>query len=265
METLTGHFDASGAPDQGTILVVGGFISSESRWYVFETRWSAALRQAGLACFHMEEFINRKGEFVGWKQRPRERLLNKLGQIVVDTVVRSYASIVVLDDWNEVDQEYELAENDFQPYALAGWSCVGRTLGWCKGHLYNSVFVFEHGDKHQRNLLNKVEDDLGIPIRTALKKPDRRKPNEAPVTQLQSADFAAWQVLNVMRPVQAGLRLTRELERVIEPWLWESFHRLFISVPYDHSHFSLERGPRTGRSSLIRLCEDKGIPRRIAH
>ncbi len=96
METLTGHFDASGAPDQGTILVVGGFISSESRWYEFETRWSAALRQAGLACFHMEEFINRKGEFVGWKQRPRERLLNKLGQIVVDTVVRSYASIVGL-------------------------------------------------------------------------------------------------------------------------------------------------------------------------
>jgi hypothetical protein len=46
----------------------------------------------------MGEFVNCKGEFAAWKQKPRERLLNTLGQIVVDSVVRSYASIVVLDD-----------------------------------------------------------------------------------------------------------------------------------------------------------------------
>jgi hypothetical protein len=35
MAALTGYFDASGAPDQGTILVVAGFISFEPRWLQF--------------------------------------------------------------------------------------------------------------------------------------------------------------------------------------------------------------------------------------
>jgi len=130
---LTGYFDASGAPDQGTILVVGGFISFEARWREFENRWKVALREAGIECFHMGEFINRKGQFVGWKQRRREKFLNSLAQIIVDTTVRSYASTVVLEDWNKVNQQYGLSEADFQPYALAGWSCVTRILSWCGG------------------------------------------------------------------------------------------------------------------------------------
>ena len=122
--------------------------------------------------------------------------------------------------------------------------------------------MFEHGDKHQNNLRKLIEAKCGLLIQTALKKPDKKKPNEIPAIQLQSGDFGAWQVLNVMRQVQAGIRLTRELQMVIEPWLWETFNRLFKAVEYDHSHFSLQIGPRTGRPSLIRLCEDEGIPRR---
>jgi hypothetical protein len=105
---VTGYFDASGAPDQGTVLVVAGFISFESRWLEFEHRWNAALRDAGITCFHMGELINRKGEFVRWKQRKRERFLSKLIQIVIDTVVQNFGCIVVLDDWNKVNQEHEL-------------------------------------------------------------------------------------------------------------------------------------------------------------
>jgi hypothetical protein len=115
-----------------------------------ETRWNTALRVAQITRFHMSEFINCKGEFTGWKQKMRERLLNTLGQIVVDSVVRSFASIVVLDDWNNSNQKYELDESDLQPYALAGWSCVERSLDWCKEHLYQSpLYIFERGDKHQ--------------------------------------------------------------------------------------------------------------------
>ena len=91
----------------------------------------------------MNHLINYEGEFAGWKQKPRERLLNDLGRIVVDTVVWNFASTVVLDDWNNANEEYELAESDFQPYALAGWSCVQRTLDWCKDHMYEPPpFIF---------------------------------------------------------------------------------------------------------------------------
>jgi hypothetical protein len=114
--TLTGYFDASGAPDQGTVLVVGGFLSFEARWLEFERRWNEVLRLARLSCFHMTEFIICKNEFRSWKnkEKKRRRLLNDLIQIIRDTVVCNFGSIVVLDDWEKTNREYELAESDFQ-------------------------------------------------------------------------------------------------------------------------------------------------------
>ena len=98
MAALTGYFDASGAPDQGTVLVVAGFISFESRWSEFEKRWNLALNDAGLTGFHMNELINRNAEFAGWKPGTRRRFLHKLTQIVSDTAVQNFGCIVVLDD-----------------------------------------------------------------------------------------------------------------------------------------------------------------------
>ncbi len=265
---LTGYFDASGHPNQGEVLVVSGFISTEPRWLQFERRWNDALKSAGISCFHMNEFINRSGEFAGWNQGKRERLLKTLGRIVVDTVIWSFAAVVVLEDWRKANKEYQLAENDFHPYALAGWSCVQRALGWCEDRLYTDpLFIAEHGDKHQDSMLRRVEKDFGVIVGTALKKKQQNKPNETPLVQLQSADFAAWQILNIMRRVQAGTERTAELKKEMEPWLWDMFSDLFVAVPYTHSHFSLldkhtwyRRA--LGPSSLVALCEDYDIPKR---
>jgi hypothetical protein len=210
----------------------------------------------------MTEFITCKGEFLNWTDKARAKPLESLLRIILDTVVCNFGSTVFLDDWNTVNQEYELAENDFYPYALAGWSCTQRTLGWCDGHGYKyPLFIFEHGDKHQFHMLRRVEKDFGIIARTALKKPNKKKPNEVPLVQLQSADFAAWQILNLMRGYQAGLRAKTEMMAALGPVLWGVFARLFGPLPYEHRHFSLEshsvRGP-----SLIRLCKEYNVPRR---
>jgi hypothetical protein len=212
----------------------------------------------------MSEFINCKGEFRGWKnkEKKRRRLLDALAPIIVGTVVHNFGSVVVLDDWAKINREYALAENDFQPYALAGWSCVQRALEWCKDHAYQTpLFIFERGDKHQEELKRRVKKDFGVIIRTALKKPDKRKPNELPVVQLQSADFAAWQMLNLMRSVEGRYTKQREVRAALEPWLWEIFRDSFASIPNKHTRFTLESiGSR--KPTLIRLCTEHQIPRR---
>jgi hypothetical protein len=271
---LTGYFDASGAPNQGTILAVAGFISFEPRWLQFESEWRKALAKEGVECFHMTEFIfNKKGDFKRWGQGRRERFITALGKIVAKTVVKSFASYVVLDDWKEANRKYKLVEHDYHPYVIASWSCVQRVQDWCTEHAYNTpppLFIFEHGDKHQENMIKRVEQDRGVIVRTALKKLDKRKPSELPVIQLQSADFAAWQLLNMMREHQAG-----NLPQVaVEPWLWEAFTRLFTSVKYEHSHFSMQAHPMTNPTgdfrklqilrepSLIRFADERGVPKR---
>ncbi len=268
---LTGYFDASGSPKEGTILTVAGFISFETRWLQFEEAWTPALEKEHVTCFHMHEFIKGKNEFEGWKQTRRERFITALGKIVAANVVLSSASTIVLEDWNEANRQYKLVEYDYHPYVIASWSCVDHMLDWAKDHLYAPpLFIFEHGDKHQLEMKRCIEKDFGLLVDTRIKRPQKNKPNEVPVIQLQSADFAAWQLLNTMREHHVG----NLPQYTVEPWLWQAFARLFISVKYDHTHFSLTARPQHNRTgdwrelqilrepSLIRFAKERGVPKR---
>jgi hypothetical protein len=269
---VTFYGDASGAPDQGLVLVVAGFISFESRWKSLEKEWKQALANEKVEYFHMGELINGKPPYRGWNQRRKKRLVDKLAAIVARNVVKSFASYVVLDDWNKANQQYQFAECDYYPYAIAGWSCVDRVLQWCEETVYNDpppIFVFEHGDKHQDSLRRCVEKNLGVIIQTGLKTAQKKKPHEKPITELQSGDFAAWQCLNLMRENQ----MYGAPQLTLEPWLWEAFNRLFSSVKYDHNYFSLQQSPIVTHDrrllqvfrapSLIRFARDRKIPPRI--
>ena len=269
---LTGYFDAGGAPNQGTTLAVAGFLSFENRWLQFEEAWNPALAKERVTCFHMHDFIRRDKEFARWTQKRRERFITTLGKIIAAHVVISSASFIVLEDWREANRQYKLVENDYHPYAIASWSCIQRMLDWSKDHLYAPpLFFFEDGDKHQDEMVRCIKKDFGgLIVRTAIKKPQKKKPNELPVIQLQSADFAAWFLLNTMRQFHVG-NLPQD---TVEPWLWQEFTRLFTSVKYDHSHFSLTAHPmhnRTGdwrelqvlrEPSLIRFAKERGVPKR---
>lgn len=254
---LTFYGDASQDKDGRILIAVGGFLSFEQRWYGFERRWKEALKDAGIKIFHMSEFVSDSGEFAKWKgkQKKKRRFLAKLREIITDSVVYCFGSYAILDDWQQQNREFELARNDFQPYALCGWSTVDRIVRWCKKFAYNPAdvtFIFEHGDRYQDNLRHRVERDYGIIIQT--EKKGRLK-------QLESADFAAWQMRNLMvQGMKHGFRRD-QLERSLEPWIFEEFKILFSQVQYDHSYFSREvKGPRG--SSLDRLCKEYAIPPR---
>src|SRR5277367_4288069 len=142
---VTGYFDASGAPNQGLILVVAGFVSFEPRWHKLEGQWNDALTEEHVSLFHMHEFIfgkqrkgDKKNEFAGWDRSRRKAFITKLVKIVAKNIVKSFASYVVLDDWRQANRLYQLAEHDYHPYVIASWSCVQRIQNWCNDHLYNN-------------------------------------------------------------------------------------------------------------------------------
>src|ERR1700691_4940807 len=93
---VTGYFDASGAPDEGVILCVAGFVSFEQRWKKLEREWKQALADEHASIFHMTEFVfakqrkgHKKNEFAGWTTERRQRLLRTLAKIVARNVVKS--------------------------------------------------------------------------------------------------------------------------------------------------------------------------------
>ena len=256
---LSAYFDASGHPDQGTVLAVGGFLSFEPRWKELETRWAEVLKDAGIKIFHMNHLITNKGEYVSWKgqDKKKAKFLGRLAAIIADCVQQSFASCVILDDWRRANQEYELEESDFQPYSLAGWSCVNQVTAWCEYRLYNKaglLVVCEHGDKHQFNMIRRVEEDDDLIVHAERKKD---------LAVLQTADFGAWQILNVQR----ALLISRGFTGLpVEPWLWEVYARLFTRVNI-HSLFSLDADApwvrkQDQRSTLLHFCQDFPISKR---
>jgi hypothetical protein len=70
---VTAYFDASGLPDDGSVLVVSGFVSSARRWARFDSEWSKILQDSGIRIFHMKEFAHSTGEFKNWKPEEEKR------------------------------------------------------------------------------------------------------------------------------------------------------------------------------------------------
>ena len=68
------------------VFAVGGCLASGEDWSAFESKWTDALSEEGISWFHMVDFEHperqRGNQFFGWDQSRRERLLNRLLEIM---------------------------------------------------------------------------------------------------------------------------------------------------------------------------------------
>jgi hypothetical protein len=265
---LAACFDASWTDD--SILVVTGFLSSVKLLADFEKRWAKLLADAGVPYFRMAEFAHSTGVFKDWKgnEGRRRAFLIKAIDIICEHVWVSIAAGVVLPAWQQCNQRYRLDEEDFRPYALCGWTCVDHVRLWCRAQrrpyqLGDVLLVFEHGDPDQGQLRRRVLKDFGQPIEIREKIPTA---GSRPLGALQAADFAAWNVRNVMLKYE-GLEVFRK-----------DFDALINRVPHSgyHAHFSMNANlpdsklvhirndfsPASMDPSLVRFCKDYGVPSR---
>ncbi len=261
---LTAYLDASGTQDEGTYLIVSGFLSSEKLWLKFEREWKRVLDRAGINYFHMKEFTQSMGQFRAWKgqEEKRKELLRRLIDIIGRTTMQSFSAGVLLADWGQCNNQYQLREQRFTPYALCGWVCVEQVYRWCEEKSYpkNEVlFIAERGDKGQGDLVRRVEQDYGVRLRLEAKVPEKV---ELPITPLQASDFAAWQINKHLRQHAEGT--LKQLRR--------DFVSLLSRVPHQsyHRHFSMKPAlTKTGQPSvrppsLVRFCQDRRITLRVA-
>ena len=243
MREYTAYFDASGHPSQGKFLVVAGYVSTVDDWLELERDWNKVLKWAKVKQFHMTDFINCEGEFKNKKwERPelRTTFLGKLANVTKSHVDYSINVMVDLADWNSVNGEYCLAENRLRPYSVCGRTCVKIVHEWCDKNRINRShvrFIFEDGDLHKGDLIQRVQCDHGfIPI--------FEKKNY--VTSFQPCDFIAWECNKAEREVVRGY--VRSLDD-----LRESFVAL-RAIPFDSGIYR--------KSDLLQLCEAVPIERR---
>jgi hypothetical protein len=85
---LKAYFDESGEHDPQTNnllrLHVGGVLASSEIWNLIDENWREALSAAHINHFHMKDFAHSRGEFQGWDEVRRRRMLGSLLDILAE-------------------------------------------------------------------------------------------------------------------------------------------------------------------------------------
>jgi uncharacterized protein DUF3800 len=101
LSVVIAYFDESGAhggPDD--VFTLAGLVARDERWTRVEGFWDRQLKRR---TFHMTDFENRKGEFVGWPS-PKNRILliASLADSLRGNITYAVAHSVIYKDFGEV-------------------------------------------------------------------------------------------------------------------------------------------------------------------
>src|SRR5258705_408694 len=102
---LKAYLDESGIHQGSRICAIAGFVATQEEWEKIERLWSRALLDAGIDCFHMAEFENRKGPYAEWSKTRRYNLLDKLVEILKAREIVSVGSGIVTEDFGRLSVE----------------------------------------------------------------------------------------------------------------------------------------------------------------
>lgn len=87
---LWAYFDEGGHPSDSRVLAfsMGGCITTCENWLALDAQWRQTLAEANVTWFHMADFAHFRGEFLGWTEEQRRRLLGRLLDIIDENEVR---------------------------------------------------------------------------------------------------------------------------------------------------------------------------------
>jgi hypothetical protein len=160
---LKAYLDESGSDDT-PFLLVGGYVSTETRWKKFERDWVDTLHAEGLhESFHMVDFETGHGEFRGpaWTNERKDRLFQKLAQIIARHPILEVSAGVSLGDFNEAIEQLgqQINPNLRTPYALCVLLCILHIERWAREDRQRGevALVFDQGRKFTGQILQSYK------------------------------------------------------------------------------------------------------------
>jgi hypothetical protein len=241
MSEFTVFLDDSGSPDEGICLGVGGFVSTWDKWIAFEKAWHEVLEIYDISYFHMRQYAHSTDQFKNWKGKEGKRrtFLTRLVKCLNGRVHKSFASSVILKDYNDVDALYPVHEALGQPLALCGRTCSARINNWRQRRKIPQPveIVFEAGSKHFEDLKRiQVRDHQPVP-----RQADKKK-----YGALQAADLIAWENTKALTDLERGrISGLDEIRKSLAA---------LSKVPNQWGVYD--------RDDLIKMCELTGLPLR---
>ena len=248
------YFDVSGEPEGHPVMSVGGVVAPVKKWKRFEMEWNKALTAENIKEFHATDFAAREGAFKGWSDDRRRHFFRVLKGIIKHNINKLLAASMEIDAWNEVNQEYFLAENYKSPYAMCSCTLIRELRKWAKRKKITSPleYIFEDGDDGWDGLVELCKREHVVPIRLP----------KAKAIPCQAADLIAWK--NRIAAINS-LRKLNKIQSASGPD-WDNLLELFSELDSLKTVMGLRPSKPGiyGKDALIRSCKQSGIPTRKA-
>jgi uncharacterized protein DUF3800 len=198
MTKYTAYFDESG--DQ-RIKVFAGFVAANEQWERFEKEWRDVLTRFEAPPLHMRTFAHSIDEFATWKgdeQRRRGFLKALIGVILIRTRT-SFATAVLVDDFEDVARRYPNIREHYTPFGMAANGSIVKVAKWAARYQIPGAdvgFIFEDGASEKKLFVREAKEHLGVEITSFAKKGD--------YAAFQAADLLAFEYLHSNRTIAAA-------------------------------------------------------------
>jgi hypothetical protein len=253
LPTYLSFVDESGhsADPNRNSLCLAGLIAREDAWKVFDTDWRTACGEESLTePFHMMHFAARKGQFDGWSEDQRKRLLGKLVAAIIKARAIPIGSVVILRGPDSVPEHVQKRNRDahfmaFQPltYNIAVAASMMDPFGKGPGPV---TMVYSHHPEHSNgsagtgSLWDALREHNPI-IALFMQSYISDTPQDC--TPLQAADLWAYEL---------GHHFERIRPLAKEPrWPFRQFVTLGLNYGFTHDFISYH--DKHGLSGLGRL------------
>jgi len=243
---MKAFIDDSGKDDP-PVYVLAGYIARAEQWVAFSDEWSAALHEAGLTHFKMQDAFTLSGEFKDWTPERRDQALVRFASIIRKNVLAGISATVMHDDYKEVfsgrvtkflDRAY-LFLFSFVQYSAMLWQIHNN---------FDEPIDFVYDEQlHDSDVLNDKFGDMLSHAPEEFRRRAGNRPVHASdkiVLPLQAADLFAWHV----RRVYYERTRHRRANTAAMPILNE--------IPHEQTHLSKER-----LANMLRGLSDEAASR----
>jgi hypothetical protein len=158
MATWSVYFDDSGTHAQSAIAVAACYIAPAPQWRKFIRAWSNVSDRESFRIFHMADFNARQGEFKGWEEDKRNRVIRKLIGIIRQYTTQGFAVALPKSDYDAVMPADLKVKMGIHPYSWCVKLCFGQIEKWRKKCSLTAPmqYVFESGTKGTGELINTL-------------------------------------------------------------------------------------------------------------
>src|SRR5208282_6087051 len=106
----SGIHDERGKESGAEVTVIAGYLASKQGWRRFTQRWRQALRDFGVAAFHMNEVASHYPPYDQWSPAKVQRFLSTMIEIAGSETWFPVGALLPTKDWDEVMPEMGLPE-----------------------------------------------------------------------------------------------------------------------------------------------------------